>query len=103
MIKLQAGEYLGTYRVHEFLGRGGFAYVYRAEDPQGRKVALKVGDVAGGGRFVTRFTELTEAAAPAWLRPAAPPGGGHSAGPRRARVLRGARSAPIAWGRRRPR
>ena len=50
MIKLQAGEYLGSHRVQKFLGRGGFAYVYQAEADSGRKVALKVGDVAGGGR-----------------------------------------------------
>ena len=69
MIKLQAGEYLGSYRVQKFLGRGGFAYVYQAEDSQGRKVALKVGDVAGGGRYVTRFVEITEERSQEWISP----------------------------------
>jgi serine/threonine protein kinase len=74
MIKLQAGEYLGTYRVQKFLGRGGFAYVYLAEDAQGHKVALKVGDVAGGGRYVTRFVEITEERSQEWISPDETPG-----------------------------
>jgi serine/threonine protein kinase len=74
MIKLQAGEYLGTYRVQKFLGRGGFAYVYLAEDTQGQKVALKVGDVAGGGRYVTRFVEITEERSQEWISPDETPG-----------------------------
>ena len=74
MIKLQAGEYLGTYRVQKFLGRGGFAYVYLAEDNQGRKVALKMGDVAGGGRYVTRFVEITDERSQEWISPDETPG-----------------------------
>ncbi len=74
MIKLQVGEYLGSYRVQKFLGRGGFAYVYLAEDAQGRKVALKVGDVAGGGRYVTRFVEITDERSQEWISPDETPG-----------------------------
>ncbi len=74
MIKLQAGEYLGTYKVQRFLGRGGFAYVYLAEDNSGRKVALKVGDVAGGGRYVTRFVEITDERSQEWISPDETPG-----------------------------
>jgi serine/threonine-protein kinase len=69
MIKLEAGETLGTYRVVEFLARGGFSLVYLAEDPQGRKVALKIGDVAGGGRYVTRFLEITSQRRPEGISP----------------------------------
>jgi len=74
MIKLQAGEYLGSYRVQKFLGRGGFAYVFLAEDGQGRKVALKIGDVAGGGRYVTRFVEITDERSQEWISPDETPG-----------------------------
>jgi len=74
MIKLQAGEYLGSYRVQKFLGRGGFAYVYLAEDGEGRKVALKIGDVAGGGRYVTRFVEITDERSQEWISPDETPG-----------------------------
>ena len=49
MIKLEAGERIGTYRVLDFIARGGFSLVYLAEDEEGQKVALKIGDVAGGG------------------------------------------------------
>jgi serine/threonine protein kinase len=69
MIKLEAGETIGTYRVVEFLARGGFALVYLAEDPEGRKVALKIGDVAGGGRYVTRFLEITNQRRPDGISP----------------------------------
>lgn len=74
MIKLQAGEYLGSFRVQKFLGRGGFAYVYLAEDTQGHKVALKLGDVAGGGRYVTRFVEITDERSQEWISPDETPG-----------------------------
>jgi serine/threonine protein kinase len=69
MIKLEAGERIGSYRVIEFLARGGFALVYLAEDAEGRKVALKVGDVAGGGRYVTRFLEITNERRPEGISP----------------------------------
>jgi serine/threonine protein kinase len=69
MIKLEAGERIGSYRVIEFLARGGFALVYVAEDGDGRKVALKLGDVAGGGRYVTRFLEITNQRRPEGISP----------------------------------
>ena len=69
MIKLAAGERIGAYRVVEFLARGGFALVYLAEDGEGRKVALKLGDVAGGGRYVTRFLEITSQRRPEGISP----------------------------------
>ncbi len=69
MIKLQVGERIGSYKVQEFLARGGFAYVYLAEDEHGDKVALKIGDVAGGGRYVTRFLEITSERSPEWISP----------------------------------
>ena len=47
MIKLEVGEKIGDYRVIEFIARGGFSLVYLAENEEGRKYALKVGDVAG--------------------------------------------------------
>ena len=74
MIKLEAGETIGSYQVQKFLGRGGFAYVYQAEDTDGRKVALKVGDVAGGGRYVTRFVEITDERSQEWISPDETPG-----------------------------
>ncbi|MDP6408511.1 MAG: protein kinase [Planctomycetota bacterium] len=69
MIKLEIGERIGSYRVVEFLARGGFALVYLAEDSAGKKVALKVGDVAGGGRYVTRFLEITDQRRPDGISP----------------------------------
>jgi len=69
MIKLEAGECIGSYRVVEFLARGGFALVYLAEDTEGNKVVLKVGDVAGGGRYVTRFLEITNQRRPEGISP----------------------------------
>ena len=69
MIKLEAGERIGSYRVLEFLARGGFALIYLAEDEEGRKVALKIGDVAGGGRYVTRFLEITNQRRPEGISP----------------------------------
>jgi serine/threonine protein kinase len=69
MIKLQTGERIGKYRVQEFVARGGFSYIYIAEDAQGDRVALKIGDVAGGGRYVTRFLEITANRSPEWISP----------------------------------
>jgi serine/threonine protein kinase len=69
MIKLEAGERIGSYKVVEFLARGGFALVYVATDGDGRKVALKLGDVAGGGRYVTRFLEITNQRRPEGISP----------------------------------
>ncbi len=69
MIKLEAGERLGSYTIQEFIARGGFALVYLAEDRQGEKVALKIGDVAGGGRYVTRFLEISSEKKPDGISP----------------------------------
>ncbi len=60
MIKIAVGQVVGGYKVTRFLGRGGFSYVYLAEDPEtGKKVALKLGNAAGGGHYVTRLLEVT--------------------------------------------
>ncbi len=69
MIKLEAGERLGEYRILEFIARGGFSLVYLAEDEAGQKFAIKVGDVAGGGRYVTRFLEITSSKQPEGISP----------------------------------
>jgi len=69
MIKLEVGERIGAYRVLHFIARGGFSLVYLAEDEAGRKFALKLGDVAGGGRYVTRFLEITSRRRPEGISP----------------------------------
>lgn len=69
MIKLEAGERIGAYRVVDFIARGGFSLIYLAEDEAGQKVALKIGDVAGGGRYVTRFLEITNRRQPEGISP----------------------------------
>lgn len=69
MIKLEAGERLGEYQVIEFIARGGFSLVYLAENDKGEKFAMKVGDVAGGGRYVTRFLEITSTRQPEGISP----------------------------------
>tara|TARA_R110002126_G_scaffold266899_4_gene410296 strand:- start:7992 stop:8918 length:927 start_codon:yes stop_codon:yes gene_type:complete len=69
MIKLEVGERIGVYKVVDFIARGGFSLVYLAEDEEGQKVALKVGDVAGGGRYVTRFLEITDSRQPEGISP----------------------------------
>ena len=40
--RLAPGTVVGDYRVVDLLGRGGFAEVYKAQDAQGRSVAIKV-------------------------------------------------------------
>lgn len=75
MIKLAVGELVGGYRIVRFLGRGGFASTYLAErDGSGEKVALKVGDTAGGGRQVTRLLEVTSRRTPEGISPDELPG-----------------------------
>jgi len=69
MIKLEVGERIGAYRVVDFLARGGFSLIYLAEDEDGQRWALKVGDVAGGGRYVTRFLEVTPDRRPEGISP----------------------------------
>ncbi|MBJ02160.1 MAG: hypothetical protein CMK00_04725 [Planctomycetes bacterium] len=69
MIKLEVGERIGTYSITDFLARGGFSLVYLAENHAGDKVALKFGDVAGGGRYVTRFLEITNQRRPEGISP----------------------------------
>lgn len=69
MIKLEIGERIGSYRVVEFIARGGFSLVYLAENEEGKKFAIKLGDVAGGGRYVTRFLEITNTRQPEGISP----------------------------------
>ena len=74
MIRLETGETIGSYKITEFIARGGFACIYLAEDPKGGKVALKIGDVAGGGRYLTRCLEVTNRRSPDWISPDETPG-----------------------------
>ncbi|HKX45935.1 MAG TPA: hypothetical protein VJP77_04485, partial [Planctomycetota bacterium] len=74
MIRLESGEKLGRYQIEDFVARGGFACVYLADDGAGSKVALKVGDMAGGGRYLTRCLEVTSRRSPDWISPDETPG-----------------------------
>ena len=70
MIKLAVGETVANYRILKFLGRGGFALVYLAEDARsGAKVALKMGRQNGGSRHCTTFVEITSRRSPEALSP----------------------------------
>ena len=70
MMKLAVGEVVGNYRLTRFLGRGGFALVYQGEHLEtGEKVALKFGNNAGGGRYVTRLFEVTSRRTPEGISP----------------------------------
>ncbi len=75
MIKVDVGKVVGKYRILGFLGRGGFSHVYIAEDlTSHEKVALKLGDVAGGGRYVNRFLDVTNERSPEGISPDETPG-----------------------------
>ncbi len=69
MIKLEIDKEIGRYRVKEFLGRGGFSLVYLAENGEGEKMALKVGDSGGGGRYLGRFLEVSNERHPEKVSP----------------------------------
>lgn len=70
MIELAVGEILQGYRITRFLGRGGFTSVFLAQhESSGEKVALKVGQAAGGGRQVTRLLEVTGRRTPDGISP----------------------------------
>lgn len=69
-MKLAVGEVLQGYRITRFLGRGGFASVYLAQNEEsGNKVAIKVGASTGGGRQVTRLLEVTSRRTPDGISP----------------------------------
>jgi serine/threonine-protein kinase len=60
---LQPGQEIGTYRVIQKIGEGGFGAVYTAEDTAiGRQVVLKVlsTDVAGDQEMLQRFQREVE-------------------------------------------
>ena len=59
---------LGGYEVLEELGRGGMAIVYKARNEQGREVAIKVLQAAGGLSVEDRLRFQREAHAAARLR-----------------------------------
>jgi len=69
MMKLHTGTKIGAYEIQRFLARGGFAFTYLAEDAAGKKVCLKLGDVAGGGRYVTRSLDITTERSEDWISP----------------------------------
>lgn len=70
MMKLAVGEVVQGYRIIRFLGRGGFAFVFLAQqEATGNKVALKVGAATGGGRQVTRLLEVTARRTPEGISP----------------------------------
>ena len=75
MIELAQGTQVSGYRIERFLGRGGFASVYLATDNEtGEKVALKMGALGGGGRYVTRFHEVTDERSISGISPDEVPG-----------------------------
>ncbi|HEU4419392.1 MAG TPA: serine/threonine-protein kinase, partial [Planctomycetota bacterium] len=86
-MKLAVGEVVQGYRVTRFLGRGGFASVFLAQNEEtGNKVALKVGGAAGGGRQVTRLLEVTSRRTPEGISPDELPAEGVFFEPRGVRI-----------------
>jgi serine/threonine protein kinase len=70
MLHVDAGLSIGKYRVTEFLGRGGFSLVFLGQHRDtGERVALKMGDTSGGGRFVDRLLEVGSQRSPAGVSP----------------------------------
>ena len=69
MIQIEAGQGIGDYQVLGFLGRGAFSQVFEAEDASGMRVALKIGDDSGGGRYLPRFQEVTSERHPERISP----------------------------------
>jgi len=87
MMKLAVGEVIQGYRITRFLGRGGFASVYLAQNEEtGNKVAIKVGARMGGGRQVTRLLEVTARRTPEGISPDELPGEAVFLGPRGVRI-----------------
>ena len=62
--QLEPGAEIGAYRVEALIGEGGMGYVYRAVDPGGRRVALKIvrSDVPVDEQFRRRFAREARAA-----------------------------------------
>ena len=62
--QLKPGAEIGAYRVEALIGEGGMGYVYRAVDPGGRRVALKIvrSDVPVNEQFRRRFAREARAA-----------------------------------------
>lgn len=69
MLQIHPGQRVGEFQITGFLGRGAFAQVHLAEDARGREVALKVGEVQGGGAFLPRFAEITATRDPRAISP----------------------------------
>ena len=60
-LSLRIGDRVGPYVVSEFIARGAFAIAckaYHAHAPRELR-ALKFGDLAGGGRYITRCLKVT--------------------------------------------
>jgi len=69
MLQVLTGQRIGRFEVTGFLGRGAFAQVFEATDSNGNRVAIKVGDESGGGRFLPRFREITSERDPSGVSP----------------------------------
>ncbi len=69
MLQITTGQQIGPFEIRGFLGRGAFAQVFSAIDSKNRRVALKLGDESGGGRFLRRFREITSERSPTGLSP----------------------------------
>lgn len=66
---LMVGEWVGPYQVRSFLGIGGFGAVYLGQDTNGSTAALKVSSIAGGGKYLYRFNDVTNERSPRNISP----------------------------------